>query len=62
MGDEQEMSSRGYLALGIGYSLNACEGIVLRALLSLVVVKAKPEQLPLPITADRNNATNQSEC
>lgn len=25
MGDEQEMSSRGYLALGIGYSLNACE-------------------------------------
>ena len=35
MGDEQEMSSRGYLALGIGYSLKACEGIVLRALSSL---------------------------
>ena len=28
MGDEKELSSRGYLALGIGYSLKAGEGIV----------------------------------
>ena len=26
MGDEKELSSRGYLALGIGYSLQSCEG------------------------------------
>ena len=26
MGDEKELSSRGYLALGIGYSLLASEG------------------------------------
>jgi len=26
MGDEKELSSRGYLALGIGYSLQASEG------------------------------------
>ena len=29
MGDEKELSSRGYLALGIGYSLLASEGNVL---------------------------------
>ena len=29
MGDEKELSSRGYLSLGIGYSLKAGEGIVL---------------------------------
>ena len=29
MGDEKELSSRGYLALGIGYSLQAGEGIAL---------------------------------
>ena len=28
MGDEKELSSRGYLALGIGYSLQAGEGTV----------------------------------
>ena len=28
LGDEKELSSRGYLALGIGYSLKAGEGIV----------------------------------
>lgn len=28
MGDEKELSSRGYLALGIGYSLLASEGSV----------------------------------
>ena len=28
MGDEKELSSRGYLALGIGYSLLASEGNV----------------------------------
>lgn len=32
IGDEKEMSSRGYLSLGIGYSLKAGEGIVLRHL------------------------------
>ena len=29
MGDEKELSSRGYLALGMGYSLLASEGNVL---------------------------------
>ena len=29
MGDEKELSSRGYLALGIGYSLLASEGMML---------------------------------
>ena len=29
MGDEKELSSRGYLALGIGYSLQSCEGRLL---------------------------------
>ena len=29
MGDEKELSSRGNLALGIGYSLQSCEGRLL---------------------------------